>query len=137
MHVIPQVLPMHVAEPLAGTGQTVVHDPQCVMSLVVSRHAVPHIMRGATHVDTHVPPDGMKPGLHVIPQVPPLHVAEPLAGTWQTDPHAPQLARSVVVSTQLPPHIIRPGPVHPTTQLPPTHISAAAQAWPQVPQLAV
>jgi hypothetical protein len=41
-----------------------------------------------------------------MPQVPPLHVAVPFAGTLQTLPQGPQFARSVLVSTHLVPHLV-------------------------------
>lgn len=53
-------------------------------------------------------------------------------------PQAPQLASSLVRSTQVPPQQVSDAPQTepPHVHVPPTHVSPLAQAFPQVPQLA-
>jgi hypothetical protein len=63
-------------------------------------------------------------------QLPPEQLSAPV----QTLPQPPQLAGSVLVFTQAVPHLVVPEtqPAH----IPWAHVCWAAQAWPQVPQLA-
>jgi hypothetical protein len=86
-HVNPHDVPLHVAEPLDGTGQAV-HDvvPQLAV-LVLATHALPH---------------RWKPLLHVNPHDVPLHVAVLLAGTGQAVHDEPQVAVLVLLAHALP-----------------------------------
>jgi hypothetical protein len=75
------VVALHVhtpAEHWVPIPQTIPQPPQLLLSVVSS---------------THWLPQGVKPVLHVKPQLP-LQVALPLAGGWQATPHPPQLAMS-------------------------------------------
>jgi hypothetical protein len=60
---------------------------------------------------------------------------EQICPAGQTLPHAPQLATSLWVSTQLAPHSTS-GDVHPAAQFPVSHTWFAPQTLPQVPQFA-
>jgi hypothetical protein len=55
-------------------------------------------------VPTQTLPHFAKPGLHVLAQLPSVHVAVPLAGTSQARPQPLQLSGSVLMSIQLAPH---------------------------------
>jgi hypothetical protein len=78
---------------------------------------------------THALPHALCPGPHEQALFEQVWVAE------QALPHAPQLALSLVTSTQRPPHTV---PVHEPgdMQAPLEQNSPAAQALPQAPQLA-
>ena len=66
-----------------------------------------------------------KPGSQAKPQVAPTQVALPCAGTPQPAPQVEQLFGSVVVSVQVPPQLVWPGP-QAVVQLPPPQTSSAA-----------
>ncbi len=100
-------------------------------------HAEPHVFTPV--LLTHAAPHRWKPESHVKPQMLAEQIGVELAGAGHTLPHAPQLALSLLVSEQLPPQRISPGP-HPTAQLyaPPVNRHtglAAGQTRPQTPQL--
>lgn len=101
-------------------AQRVPQAPQLVVSVVVSTHAVPHMVRG----DAQVLPPKQSPIEQVCP------VAQRLL-------QKPQLLTSLMTSIHDAPHIIRGsaqtgvGGVH----TPPTHESVLAQVRPQPPQL--
>jgi hypothetical protein len=42
LQVIPQTPPLQTAAPLAGASHTVLHPPQCSMSLMLSTQLAPH-----------------------------------------------------------------------------------------------
>src|SRR5262249_34824183 len=86
------------------------------------------------HAGTHMLPLGMKPVLHMMPQVPPVHVAVPLVGAGHALPQVPQFAVSIVVSTQFAPHIIR-GALQPARHMPPVQLEPVAHAFPVGPGL--
>jgi len=86
LHVVPQLLFTHVAEPLVTPAQTLPHVPQLFTSLFVSTHASEQRMKGSVH---------WKPQL-------PLQVGVALGGAGQTVPHLPQLDVSLARSTQEP-----------------------------------
>jgi hypothetical protein len=87
LQLMPQVVPSHVAEPLAGTAQAVQLAPQFATDALL----------------TQLPPHAWKPALHAIPQLVPSHVALPLAGTTHALQEVPQLA-VLVLRTQAPAH---------------------------------
>jgi hypothetical protein len=62
---------------------------------------------------TQTPLQSSRPASHAQLQADALQVAVALAGAVHTWPHAPQLATSLVVSTQVPPHaVVRGGTSH-------------------------
>jgi hypothetical protein len=65
---MPQLVPLQVAMPLAGTAQAALQDWPQVCTLLL---------------DTHRPPQLWKPLLQAMPQLVPSQVALPLAGTGQ------------------------------------------------------
>jgi hypothetical protein len=75
MQTKPQLMPSHVAVAWAG-GTHAVHD------------AVPHEVMLV--LLAHVAPHRWNPGSHMMPHVPPEHVADPDVGTGQLVPHVPQ-----------------------------------------------
>ncbi len=68
LHAMPQLVPLQVAIPLAGTAQAVPQDWPQLCTLLL---------------DTHRPPQLWKPLLQAMPQLVPSQVALPLAGTGQ------------------------------------------------------
>lgn len=76
-----------------------------------------------------------KPVLQLKLQVEFAHVGAPLGGALQPEPQLPQLAGSVLVSTQLVPHWLWPEGQF-TVQLPFAQTWPVAQALPHAPQLA-
>jgi hypothetical protein len=130
LHVIPQLVPSHVAVPFVGTGHAV-HEviPQPI-TLVLGTHAAPHWCEPAGH--TQLMPDCTKPALHVIPQLVPSHVAVPFAGTGHAVHEViPQLL-TLVFETHIPEHRCRPiGHWH----APATHVCPPMQRRPHIPQL--
>ena len=97
----------------------VVHTPQCALSDVRSTHTciVPsaHAVRGAAQELVHAPP------LHDSPD----------AQAW---PQAPQLPRSLVVSTHAVTQRACPDGHDDGVHVPPMQLSPLAHAWPQAPQ---
>jgi hypothetical protein len=66
--------------------------------------------------------------LQVMPQIPPLQIAVPLAGVGQTFPQLPQLLGLVCSSTQVPEQFIWPeGQQMPLEQLPLAHSALLVQ----------
>jgi hypothetical protein len=59
-------------------------------------------------VFTQLPPQLVSPESQSTPQAPPLHTAVARLPAAQALPHLPQLARSRLVSTQLPPQALNP-----------------------------
>jgi hypothetical protein len=118
---MPQLLLEQVAVPLVEL-QTTPHPPQLVGSeeILVSQ---PSLAAG--------PLQSAKPALQVMPQLPFVQVAAPLA-ELQTCPQLPQLLRSLLVSTQDPLQKVWPAK---QTQVPLTHVWPPEQVLPQVPQL--
>jgi hypothetical protein len=108
----------HVASPEAGTGQTLVHDPQ----------------RLGSSSRTHRPPQSPYPVLQTTPHVPLEQTAAPFAGATQEFPHAPQCTTFALGSTHAPPQASVPAG-HTSMQSPPEQASVAPQRTPQPPQL--
>jgi hypothetical protein len=111
-----QPLLTHVAVPLATAGQTLLHEPQWLTSLVASTHAEPQPISGWLHWKPHAP----------------VHTGLALLGGVQTVPHLPQLDVSLPRSTQELPHMVFEP--QSSAHLPDWHTCAAVQALPQVPQ---
>lgn len=131
LHWYPQVDALQVRDALARVGQTWLQDPQWSGSVVVSTHCPPQFVcplgqlvmhcppehtwfvpQALPHwpqllllvlVSTHCPPHFDSPALHWMPHWPLVQVAEPLAGTGQTWPQAPQFDGSLAVGMQEPP----------------------------------
>jgi hypothetical protein len=111
-------------------GQVVVHEPQCEASLCVF----------TSHPFAGLPSQSAKPALQLAMwHVPAVHEGVAL-GVAHTRPQAPQLARFVVRSTQLPPQLVSVLGTHPAEHVypdppavhiadPPVHIT------PHAPQL--
>jgi hypothetical protein len=116
LQVIPQVVPLHVAVPLAGTGHAV--------------HELPHV---ATSVfDTHAPLHTCCPAGHVGVHVPATHEVVPPVGAMHDRLHIPQCIALEVVLTQAVPQSISLAAVQ-------RHVDAAQvcpvpHARPQAPQ---
>jgi hypothetical protein len=116
---MPQVPPVQMACPLAGTGQAVQLAPQCVGSSSVEKQVPPQLVSGATHehwLDWHL--------------IPPV----------QATPQLPQWASSVARLAHEPEHAAVPDG-HPLVQanaLPDAaHMGASAgHCVPQLPQCA-
>jgi hypothetical protein len=134
LQAIPQVVPLHVAVPLAGTAHAVHELPQ-VATLLFDTHAPLHKCWPDAQIGTHALPIGMKPGLQAIPQVVPLHVAVPLAGTAHAVHEPPQVATSLF-DTHAPLHTCCPAG-HVRTQVDPIGAKPALQVMPQVVPLHV
>lgn len=81
---------------------------------------------------TQTPPQAVSPAMQVrvLRQVPPMH-AWPVE---QALPHEPQLAASVLVSTQAAPQRVCPIGQSGGRHAPPLQLSPIAQALPQAPQ---
>ncbi len=94
-------MPSHVAVPFIVVGH--------------GAHAAPHV--AVLLLETHAAPQRWKPGLHVYPQPPPLHVGVEFAGALQVVPHAPQLDGSVWMSTQDMPQRVGVAPPQPLVQV--------------------
>ncbi len=134
LHAIPQVVPLHVAVPLAGTAHGVHELPQ-VATLLFDTHAPLHKCWPDAQTGTHALPIGMKPGLQVKPQAVPLHVATPFAGTGHGVHEPPQVATSLF-DTHAPLHTCCPAG-HVRTQVDPIGAKPALQVNPQVVPLHV
>jgi hypothetical protein len=91
------------------------HAPQFPLSVCVSTQLLPHIVRGAAHVDTQLPP------LHTVPAA-------------QTVPQPPQFELSDEMFTHPVLHSVRPT-AH--AQVPSTHVRPSVHALPHAPQFAV
>jgi len=89
-------------------------------------------------VFTHSPEQREEPASQVVEQPPLEQVAVPLGVLGQTVPHAPQLLRSLLVSTQESPHWMK-GVLHWNPQPPPAHtgvaLLGAVHTMPHRPQL--
>ena len=93
--VTPQPPPAHAGAPVAapetGSAQALAQAPQFCVSVCSSKQPAGHLL--------------VKPGAwQRKPQLPTEHTAVPSAGAVQVVPQPPQLARSLEVSTQAPPH---------------------------------
>jgi hypothetical protein len=110
--------------------------PQLFVSCFVSTHSAPQYVRGAQAAS----PQTSGPPFVSLQHWPPLHRFQ--VGNAQLTWQAPQLKRSMLVSTHVSPqHIVPSGQGAPAAQLPgwqvpTTQNEPGAQALPQVPQLA-
>jgi hypothetical protein len=123
---------LHTALPLAGTGQALLHAPQCAtlasrlthddeQAVVPEGHSVKHLpfeqasvaahftpqppqLLGSMCGSTHAPPHLAKPVWQMKPQLALLQTALAKAGTLHALPHAPQFKGSAEASTQAPLH---------------------------------
>ncbi len=98
------------------TAQALLQRPQWVFEVARSMHDVPHIIRGAAHIEmgVHTPAAQFSLAPHEVP-------------------HAPQLRASLWMSTQTVPQS-RWKPVHTGTHAPAVHVSVAVHARPHDPQ---
>ena len=103
-HVVAQTPARHAGEPFGPPVHAVPHPPQCVESPCTSKQALLQHVWPAAHI---APPQGVwqKPPVHVWP-VP------------QRMLHPPQLASSVLSSTQVPPQLVCLAPHDRTSQVP-------------------
>jgi hypothetical protein len=126
LQLIPQLVPSHVATPLAGTAHAVHELPQFAVLVLL----------------THAPAQLWKPALQEMPHTPAVHVAEPLAGTVHTMPHALQLVGSELMLISQPslasPLQSRYPALHVYPHAPDEHVVAAfaraGQMFVQLPQ---
>jgi hypothetical protein len=127
-----QVLCVHWSVPVHALP----HAPQAAAELVRSKQpgvpaSAPHCTTGAPlsrpasngHVNEHV----AFTQVVIAPTLPPDGAMHPL-------PHAPQLFGSVVMSTHVPQHGVRP-PVHAPVHTPQLHVLGGGHFLPHAPQL--
>ena len=99
---------MHVAVPFVGTGHAVHELVPQLLTLVFETHVPEHRCCPAGHIATHIMPLGMKPALHVIPQLVPSHVAVPFVGTGHAVHEVVPQPITLVLSTHAAPHWCEP-----------------------------
>jgi hypothetical protein len=94
MHALWQCEPAQVDVPLTGAaGQAFPHAPQWLMSVVVSTHALPHVVGAVLG--------------QVVTHAEATQLATPFVSVdVQAVPHAPQWLTSLAVSTHVSPHFV-------------------------------
>jgi hypothetical protein len=110
-HALAAHLGAPVVEPETGAAQTLPHAPQFCVSEVSSKHPFGAHLSGKLAL------------MQANPQLPIEQTAVPLVGVGQALLHAPQLARSVLSSTQAAPHLVKPAS-QVKSHIPPLHTGA-------------
>jgi hypothetical protein len=129
----PQVV-VHAVSLFMGQSNPSSMEPLQLSSMPLHTSSAETNVHSTSHPSDGSPLMSDHPGKHSKLHSPATHMGSALRGASQALPHSPQFSASMLVSTQLPEQLMRPGSQS-LEQVPREQTSPSAQAFPQVPQL--